>query len=198
MIYLIFNTISQKGYLGRSVDPKIRWSGHKCDLRKQRHTNSHLQNAWNQYGEDAFIFVVLIRCSNRLDESIEQFFLDEYVSKLSELFYNQSTSSTTPDRDATSRATKKQWSSRLMREKMCAGMRGPRRWKTKCDRFQDVFTVCDQLYSDGITPKTTIVWKMLKTAPNDVCDAMREWFKSRNIKRKYQKVTYAGKPVSVE
>lgn len=58
-IYTIVNTESGKVYVGQTgVDTAHRWTQHRSDLRAGRHRNSHLQRAWNLYGEDAFKFVI--------------------------------------------------------------------------------------------------------------------------------------------
>lgn len=58
-IYKIENTINGKVYIGQSIHIKLRWSEHKAELRGGYHDNSHLQLAWNKYGEEAFIFSIL-------------------------------------------------------------------------------------------------------------------------------------------
>lgn len=46
-------------YFGQSDDIKRRFRRHKSDLRNNKHINTHLQNAWNKYGEKKFEFKVL-------------------------------------------------------------------------------------------------------------------------------------------
>lgn len=61
-IYCIRNLDDSKNtaYIGSTTQNfKFRWQTHKSRLRGQRHSNSHLQRAWNKYGEDAFDFDVL-------------------------------------------------------------------------------------------------------------------------------------------
>ena len=59
-IYEIENKVSGHKYVGSSVDVKRRWQQHKSMLRNGNHTNNHLQNAWNKYGEKAFTFKVIV------------------------------------------------------------------------------------------------------------------------------------------
>lgn len=61
-IYKIENTINSKVYVGSSNNIKVRWRKHKALLRHNKHPNQHLQNAWNKYGEDMFIFSVIELC----------------------------------------------------------------------------------------------------------------------------------------
>lgn len=59
VIYIIKNTKNQKVYIGRCVNGESRLKWHKDALRSGRHTNEHLQRAWNKYGESSFEFSVL-------------------------------------------------------------------------------------------------------------------------------------------
>lgn len=76
-IYAILNKENGKVYIGQtSLMFEKRFWHHRWKLRHGSHDNAHLQNAWNAYGEDAFIFCV-IDCvdSNSTDE------LDELEKK---------------------------------------------------------------------------------------------------------------------
>lgn len=75
-IYLIINVISNKGYVGQSCNPKRRWVQHKCNLKHQRHSCHYLQNSWNKYGADAFIFEILEVCSDNLLTETEQYWMN--------------------------------------------------------------------------------------------------------------------------
>lgn len=62
-IYGIHNTITDKWYVGSSVDIRIRWmEGHRLKLRKNTHPCTKLQNSWNKYGEEPWELVVLELC----------------------------------------------------------------------------------------------------------------------------------------
>lgn len=58
-IYQIRNLINDKKYIGSTKNFSNRFSSHKRLLRKNCHTNQHLQNAWNKSGEDFFKFEIL-------------------------------------------------------------------------------------------------------------------------------------------
>tara|TARA_R110000868_G_C10688432_1_gene748089 strand:- start:38 stop:742 length:705 start_codon:yes stop_codon:yes gene_type:complete len=58
-IYKIINVVNNKFYVGSSVDLRKRKSKHFSELRHNKHNNKHLQRAWNKYGEDSFIFVIV-------------------------------------------------------------------------------------------------------------------------------------------
>lgn len=55
-IYVIRNKMNGKCYIGQSSDIESRWKHHVNDLKSNCHHNQKLQNAWNKYGKDNFIF----------------------------------------------------------------------------------------------------------------------------------------------
>ena len=50
-IYQILNTVNGKFYIGSAVDFTLRWAQHKWEFKNNRHSNTHLQRAYNKYGE---------------------------------------------------------------------------------------------------------------------------------------------------
>ena len=76
-VYKILNTVNNKPYIGSSVNIATRWGKHKSLLRYDKHENMKLQNAWNKYGEEAFVFLILEECE--IDELLirEQYYLDQ-------------------------------------------------------------------------------------------------------------------------
>lgn len=77
-IYLIKNLKNKKIYVGSAINLKSRFSSHLSSLRKNKHENSHLQRAFNKYGEDAFIFEVLEYCKKEKLIGKEQFYIDKF------------------------------------------------------------------------------------------------------------------------
>jgi group I intron endonuclease len=81
ILYKIVNVVNQKWYVGSSKH-KSRWNSHKFGLRRNKHGNPRLQNAWNKHGENNFKFVVLEEFDYRQDAtSKEQLILNEHVGK---------------------------------------------------------------------------------------------------------------------
>jgi group I intron endonuclease len=78
-IYKIFNTINRKFYIGSAMNISKRWGEHLRALRKNKHPNKHLQNAWNFYGEDAFVFSVLEICFKSMLLIREQYYIDSLL-----------------------------------------------------------------------------------------------------------------------
>lgn len=58
-IYKIQNKINNKTYIGKSSDVYTRWHNHKNKLKSGSHENPYLQNAWNKYGAENFLFEIL-------------------------------------------------------------------------------------------------------------------------------------------
>ena len=58
-IYCIENTKNHKKYIGQSIDIYQRWYVHKSKLNMNKHHSHHLQQAWNKYGDNCFIFYSL-------------------------------------------------------------------------------------------------------------------------------------------
>lgn len=50
-VYQIYNTETNKRYIGSSIDVQRRLKEHLRNLKANRHCNQHLQNAWNKYKE---------------------------------------------------------------------------------------------------------------------------------------------------
>jgi group I intron endonuclease len=94
-IYKIINVVNNKFYVGSAVNLRKRKSRHFSELRTGKHKNRHLLAAWNKYGEQAFVFVVVeeVEERERLLEA-ENRWLKEHVGK--EYCYNIGTDATAP------------------------------------------------------------------------------------------------------
>lgn len=75
-VYLILNTVNGKYYVGSANVIRVRWEGHKHNLRKDKHCNKYFQNAWNKYGESSFEFKVLEVCEESELSTLEQSYLN--------------------------------------------------------------------------------------------------------------------------
>lgn len=89
-IYKITNSVNGKFYIGSSNDIKQRWNEHKSKLKSNRHVNKKLQNAWNFYGEDKFLFEVVESTDD--NQSIlferEQHYFDLFKPYMRDIGYN--------------------------------------------------------------------------------------------------------------
>lgn len=73
-IYKIVNTATGQCYVGQSQRVKKRLKEHFRLLRGNKHTNPHLQNAYNKYGAACFYGTLEVECSDteemdRLEEA---------------------------------------------------------------------------------------------------------------------------------
>lgn len=75
-IYKITDIVTNKIYVGSAKDIEERWKEHKSLLRRNKHTNSHLQSAWNLDGESNFVFEVIEECPETERFKREQYYLD--------------------------------------------------------------------------------------------------------------------------
>ena len=76
-VYKITNLANNKIYIGSSKTILRRWRNHIRELNDNKHKNLFLQEDWNKYGKENFVFEILEECfeSNRYE--IEQKYLDE-------------------------------------------------------------------------------------------------------------------------
>ena len=82
-IYKIVNLITGKYYVGSTKSFETRKTCHFSRLRNNNHTNQHLQNAYNKYGKDSFIFEIIEYVEEELLLDIEQSYLDNFeISKV--------------------------------------------------------------------------------------------------------------------
>ena len=77
-IYQIVNTINEKRYIGSSVNIGQRIAEHKTKLKNNKHFNRYLQNAWFKYGENNFVFNILLSCKKKDLIFYEQRAIDVY------------------------------------------------------------------------------------------------------------------------
>lgn len=69
VVYEIRNNQNGMVYIGQTIidNPRRRFLHHRWKLRSGRHVNSHLQNAWNKYGEDSFSFLLLASARHTIE-----------------------------------------------------------------------------------------------------------------------------------
>lgn len=85
-IYIIYRKKSNQMYIGQASDIQRRWASHILMLRKNQHHCTHLQHAWNKYGQDSFAFAVIEDCLvDRLNER-ESAYLEAFSG--SDILYN--------------------------------------------------------------------------------------------------------------
>lgn len=89
-VYKITNLVNGKFYIGSSEDVDNRWDTHKQYLNGGYHINPKLQNAWDFYGGDEFMFEMIEETSS--EKSIlldrEQHYLDLFKPYMRDVGYN--------------------------------------------------------------------------------------------------------------
>jgi group I intron endonuclease len=73
-VYIIENKVTGSLYVGSSIRISKRFLRHKTELRCKTHVNTHLQHAFEKYGEAAFEFRVLEETDKCIER--EQHYID--------------------------------------------------------------------------------------------------------------------------
>lgn len=88
-VYSITNIINNKRYIGSTKSAfHTRKTKHINSLKLNKHFNVHLQNSYNKYGDNAFIFEILEVCENKDVEKKEAYYIKKYKSNLKLYGYN--------------------------------------------------------------------------------------------------------------
>lgn len=81
-IYKIINLVNDKFYVGSTTNKNERFRTHRNKLRRGVHHCAHLQAAWNKYGEEKFVFRVVVEIPNGESlQTAEDLWLAEHVGK---------------------------------------------------------------------------------------------------------------------
>lgn len=90
-IYCITNIQNNKKYIGKSFDIEKRINGHKKMLNEKFHHNFHLQNSWEKYGENNFVFEIIEFGNFNNDElnKKEMYWINFYKSYNPQYGYNK-------------------------------------------------------------------------------------------------------------
>lgn len=82
-VYQIRNLINNKIYIGSSKNLYNRKCHHFADLKGNRHINTKLQNSFNKYGKENFVFEVI-----EFTDELNQFIVEQYwIKKLNTVKY---------------------------------------------------------------------------------------------------------------
>ena len=101
-VYKIVNLAKGDCYVGQSQNVRKRVSEHFRLLRNGKHVNPKLQNAFNKYGEENFLWSVEVTCEDPKDlDVIEETFLKGDARFLEPTFYNIADFSHAPMRGKT-------------------------------------------------------------------------------------------------
>jgi predicted GIY-YIG superfamily endonuclease len=90
-IYKITCIKNGRVYIGESKCMRMRWSSHKSDLRRDNaKTNTLLQEDWDKFGEQAFVFEVLEELPKDKDVLLEReyHYINNAIKEGAELYNN--------------------------------------------------------------------------------------------------------------
>ena len=87
-VYCIRCKVNNKAYIGSSVDIKSRWTQHKWKLRAGKHDNKQLQEDYNKYGADNFLYSILINCEPQMLTKYENMYMLLFNTKDRSTGYN--------------------------------------------------------------------------------------------------------------
>lgn len=87
-IYMITCVHTNKVYVGSSKNMKSRYQVHLSDLKRGKHGNPYMINAYNKYGKEAFKFSVLEYCVCEILLDREYFWINYYESTNPEKGFN--------------------------------------------------------------------------------------------------------------
>lgn len=82
-IYKIKCLVNGKIYIGQTKEGRKRWTQHKWCLNKNKHYNFELQNDWNKYNENNFVFEIIEKTTKELLNEKEQYWIAYYNSDIS-------------------------------------------------------------------------------------------------------------------
>lgn len=94
-IYRITCLSNGKHYIGSAQSIKARWASHKNNLKHNKHSNRHLQNAYNKFGAENFEFEVIELCNNDNLIEREQYWIDCIDASNPDVGMNNSPTATT-------------------------------------------------------------------------------------------------------
>lgn len=80
-VYRIYSACNNRSYIGITCDLRRRKREHFGDLKAGKHHNAHLQNAYNQYGSQAFTWYVVESINDDADiKSREKYWIAHFDS----------------------------------------------------------------------------------------------------------------------
>lgn len=88
-IYSILNKITNKSYIGKTINPKYREYKHLQLLRNNKHPNIKLQRSYNKHGYHAFEFFVIFETDDSDNwGKYESLFIELFNTRNDEFGYN--------------------------------------------------------------------------------------------------------------
>lgn len=156
-IYCIENKITNKKYIGKSVNIIKRWEDHKRLLNRNRHENTYLQHAWNKYGSENFDFYILEECDNSLLNNKEKMYICKYDTTNRNCGYNRTLGGTGGNTICTysdeQLELSKEKRSKILKEKLPKGENTHSALLTNQQVYEIIQMLLDGEYDDKIAEK---------------------------------------------
>ena len=89
-VYCIRCKVNNKAYIGSSANIKRRWTEHKSLLKTGKHINKQLQEDYNKYGADSFLYLTLINCEPQMLSKYENIYMLLFNTRDISMGYNMS------------------------------------------------------------------------------------------------------------
>jgi len=70
-VFQIRNKVNGKIYIDSSVNLDAYWNRNRAQLNFGNHQNTVLQNEWNTFGEENFVYEILSEINHKDDEQID-------------------------------------------------------------------------------------------------------------------------------
>lgn len=87
-VYLIHNTVNNKVYVGKTMNPKRRWFGH-LSFAKHYTSNQYIHKAMRKYGSGSFTFSVIQKLSSEFEYNEAEKYWIRYFNSNNPLYgYN--------------------------------------------------------------------------------------------------------------
>lgn len=106
-IYRIRNKINDKSYIGQGVIISNRRQSHFGSLKRGKHKNNHLQNAYNKYGKSNFEWIPLFECSIESLDYLETFYIRIFHANDPKYGYNMDSGGNSKGKRMTEETKKK-------------------------------------------------------------------------------------------
>ena len=88
-VYCIRCKVNNKAYIGSSANIKKRWIEHKSKLKTGKHINKQLQEDYNKYGADNFLYSVLINGKPQMLLKYENMYILLFNTRNMSMGYNK-------------------------------------------------------------------------------------------------------------
>lgn len=186
-IYVIYNKINKKSYLGSSNNIiKSRWKFHLYNLCKNKHANTHLQSAWNLYGKENFEFLIIESCDPKNTRTLEQLYLNT-CKTYQEMWYNNNwvvsgSQFSESSKQKHKNSQKKRWADSANRKK---ASEVAKKWFTDTDNKQKFLDACKKQESRIKISNSRKKYLLEKENLNKLKDNIKKYFQKSENKQKH-------------